>query len=84
MSDDVVVEKPWWAEHEYLQGKEVGGGLWMCVNRMLYTWRVMLCTKEWVHDYYCYKDLADALLAFESWDGKGENPVDGWTRRGVG
>ena len=70
----------WWHEHGYLAGRHLEDDLWLCVGRMIFTWRVMLCTTEMALEFYCYEDLTQAMQAYEQWDGRGENPVPGWTR----
>jgi hypothetical protein len=77
--DSGASERSWWQDEGYLAGREIGGGLWICVARMLFTFRLMVCDPGFVHDFYCYPDLADVLLAFADWDGTGD-PVDGWVR----
>jgi hypothetical protein len=71
----------WWEEQGYLAGKEIGGGLWICLGRMIYTFRIMVCDPDSVYEFYCYPqtDLALAFNAFVDWDGKNE-PFEGWTR----
>lgn len=69
----------WWQEHGYLAGKPIGGGLWICVARMLFTDRLLVCDEGSVYDFYCYEDRPLALEAFDLWDGTGE-PLPGWTR----
>lgn len=64
----------WWAEHGYLAGREIGGGLWMCVAPMIFTYRVMVCDPGSVYDHACYERLSDALEAYEQWDGQGQPP----------
>lgn len=81
--DEDEEEPLWWQENGYLAGKDVGGGWWVCLAEMAYTYRVMLCTPLYVGEHYCYpKDDFDlALKAWIIWDGKnGEEVPDGYTR----
>jgi hypothetical protein len=72
-------EQPWWAQHGYLAGKPIDGGLWICVAPMTFTFRLMICTPHFVEDFYCYPGLGDALAAYNAWDGHGD-PLDGWVK----
>jgi hypothetical protein len=71
----------WWQEQGYLAGKEVGGGMWICLVKMLFTYRLMLCDEFQPFSFYCYPhdDLGLALEAFEKWGGEGD-PIDGWVK----
>lgn len=71
----------WWQEQGYLYGRDIGDGMWICVAEMIFTWRLMLCTPDYVHDFYCYPktELPLALSAAAQWDGESE-PLPGWTR----
>lgn len=73
--------KTWWEAHGYLVGKEITDGIWICVAPMIFTWRLMLCTPDYVIGFACYEreKLARALEAFQAWDGNGL-PLDGYTR----
>lgn len=82
MTDETTLA-PWWEAHGYLRGREIGGGIWICLARMLFTYRVMLCTPLGVIEFYCYEDPALAEVAYAVWDGGKENPVFGWTRHHV-
>lgn len=41
----------WWRREGYLRGKELGGGLWLCLAPMITTLRIMVCTKDYVHEF---------------------------------
>ena len=74
-------ENPWWQKHGYLAGRPLEADFWLCVAPMLFTFRVMLCTEDAAGlAFYCYTHLDDAMRCFDTWDGKGPNPVEGWTR----
>lgn len=72
-------EREWWEVNGYLAGRPIGNDTWICVAPMLYTFRLMLCTPDYVMDFYCYPDRVRALSAFELWDGEGD-PPDGWVK----
>jgi len=77
-----AVARTWWEEHGYLRGKPIGDdGLWICLAKMMFTYRLMICTTDGVLDFYCYPRplLPIALAAFEVWDGEG-HPIDGWVK----
>lgn len=73
----------WWKEHGYLAGKEIGGGLWVCVAPMITTLRLMICTPEAVAEFWCYPyetvPLDYVMRAYEQFDGTGD-PADGWVK----
>lgn len=71
----------WWQKNGYLRGKEIGGGLWVCLAPMIFTWRLMLCAEDFVYGFACYDKakLDLALEAFDAWDGTGL-PLGGYTR----
>lgn len=69
----------WWVAEGYLAGKEIGGGLWVCLAPMLFTTRLMVCTPAWVHEFWCYPQQVDALVAYEAFDGHGD-PLPGWVK----
>lgn len=73
------VSTQWWQEQGYLAGKEIGGDLWICLAPMLFTFRLMVCTTGFVHEFYCYPDLLEAMEAYHAWDGQGD-PFDGWVK----
>lgn len=78
----------WWEEQSYLKGKPIGGGLWVCLAPMMFTWRLMLCDPrpDGVHEFYCYpkeRGLEPALAAFDAWNGVGY-PLDGWVKHHPG
>jgi hypothetical protein len=78
----VATEVQWWEKQGYLCGKPIGGGLWICVASMVYTWRLMICDEGSVHEFYCYpkeRGLAPALEAYEAWEGVGD-PLSGWVK----
>lgn len=79
MAVPVVTESVWWVQHGYLAGKSIGGDVWICLARMLYTWRVMLCTDDFVYGFACYTDPDLARAAYDAWDGTGL-PLAGYTR----
>lgn len=70
----------WWEKHNYLAGKEIGEGSWLCLAPMIYTFRVMVCDPWGAMEFYCYDNLIDAAAAFHMWDGQGEIPMPGWTK----
>jgi hypothetical protein len=73
----------WWQKEHYLAGRPLDVGAWLCVVEMLFTFRVMVCTPPpfgGVQEFYCYPSLADAMACFDTWEGVGMNPVEGWTR----
>jgi hypothetical protein len=69
----------WWEQHGYYAGRELDDGLWLCAAPMLFTTRLMICTPDSVHEFWCYPDRATALAAFEVFDGHGD-PLDGWVK----
>jgi hypothetical protein len=69
----------WWRHHEYLAGRPIGGGLWICLAQMIFTTRLMLCDEWSVYEFYCYPNEDDAWKAFASWDGK-SRPFPGWVK----
>lgn len=73
-------DEVWWKKHNYLDGKEIGGGLWICLAPQIYTHRVMVCDPWGAMEFYCYEDPTLARAAFDAWDGSGECPVPGWSR----
>lgn len=75
-----TAELAWFQEQGYLGARPLGGGIWIAITRMLFTWRVMLCDTSNVYEFYCYTDLEDAMDAYDRWDGGPVNPVPGWTR----
>lgn len=79
----VEEEVPWYVEHGYLMGKEISDGLWICVAPMIYTWRLMICTEDYVIGFACYDKTPEKFVlvveAFQQWDGTGL-PLEGYTR----
>lgn len=71
--------REWWEANGYIAGKQVEGGLWVCLAPQLFTFRLMVCDPDCVHDFYCYPHLADALVAYNTWDGTGD-PAEGWIK----
>lgn len=73
----------WWEENGYVAGRELGGGLWVCVAPMITTWRLMICDPGTVHEFWCYPydtvPLGYVLVAYENFDGTGD-PADGWVK----
>lgn len=73
----------WWEDQHYLAGKEIGGGLWLCVAPMITTRRLMICDPGSVHEFWCYPydtaSLEYVLAAWENFDGTGD-PADGWVK----
>lgn len=72
----------WWEEQNYLAGKEIEGGLWICLASMITTTRLMICTPApdgGLHEFWCYPRMADAFAAYEVFDGRGD-PLDGWVK----
>lgn len=71
----------WWQKEKYLAGKQVEGDLWICLAKMMFTYRLMICDPGSVYEFYCYpyENLGRALDAFEKWDGHGD-PIDGWVK----
>lgn len=74
-----AVEPAWWAEQGYMAGRQLDESLWLCVHKMIFTWRLMLCTERQVLDFACYHTPAEALLAWALWDGRSEPPGE-WVR----
>lgn len=74
------MDDEWWKAHGYLAGRPLGGGMWMCVAPMIFTFRVMVCDPTFAREFYCYHQLEDALACFEQWDGVNDNPVPGWSK----
>lgn len=74
-----MTERTWWEENGYLAGKPLSDDIWICVAPMLFTFRLMICTTDYVFDFYCYPSLARALEAFNAWTGRGD-PLDGWVK----
>lgn len=74
-------EVEWWKDHGYLYGKPIGGGLWICLAKMMFTYRLMLCSEWAVEEFYCYphERLPIAIQAFAAWEGIGD-PLDGWVK----
>jgi hypothetical protein len=68
-----------WQKQGYLSGREIEAGHWVCVHKMIFTWRLMLCTPDSVQDFYCYHTYAEALVAFVVWDGVKDPPGE-WIR----
>lgn len=75
--------REWWEEEGYLAGKEIGGGLWLCVAPMITTHRIMICDPGYVHEFWCYPyshvPLDLVLGIFDRFDGKGD-PGSGWVK----
>jgi hypothetical protein len=73
----------WWEEHQYLAGREIGGGFWLCVARMITTHRLMVCQPDYVHEFWCYPyetvSLNYVLRAYADFDGTGD-PLPGWVK----
>ncbi len=73
----------WWEENGYVAGKEIGGGLWVCVAPMITTWRIMICDPGSVFEFWCYPrgtHPVDAVLGFfDQFDGTGD-PEPGWVK----
>jgi hypothetical protein len=77
--------EPWWEKEGYLAGRPLEGDLWLVVAPMIYTYRVMVCSRIYAGmEFYCYQELHLAMLCFDKWEGKGENPVEGWTKHHFG
>jgi hypothetical protein len=73
----------WWQKQGYLAGKELSEGLWMCIARMMTTHRLMICTRAFVHEFWCYPydtvPFSYVLEAFNKFDGTGD-PAEGWVK----
>lgn len=69
----------WWQQEGYLAGRPLDDHYWLCLTRMIFTWRVMLCDKGGVYDFCCFAQLADARACYDAWDGKGLPPGE-WIR----
>ena len=76
-----TTEVEWWQAHGYLAARELEGGLSVCLARMVYTYRVMVCDEGGVYQFCCYplEDISTAIVAWSIWDGTSE-PVEGYTR----
>lgn len=76
------LDRPWWRKENYLAGKEIGGGLWVCMAQMVTTVRIMVCTpapEGALHEFWCYPDPWLAYVAYSTFDGKGD-PGIGWVK----
>ena len=77
-----MAETPWWVKENYLAGKEIGAGLWVCLAQMVTTVRLMVCTPApdgGLVEFWCYPHMDLALLAFDVYDGHGD-PAIGWVK----
>lgn len=68
----------------YLAPRLIEGRRWAAIRPLMYTFAILVGkTDELAVGYderWCYERLADALVAFDAWDGKvGTEPV-GWIR----
>lgn len=50
-------------------------GTWLAIQRMIFYWALTVVedSTTW-RTYYSYNNLADALVAMTTWDGKGDPP----------
>lgn len=72
-------EPAWWQRQGYAAGRQLDQVHWVCVHKMIFTWRLMLCTEREVLDFACYHTPGEALAAFTTWNGKTVPPGD-WIR----
>lgn len=82
---DAELAARWWVPNGYLAGREIGGGLWLCLAPMAYTTRLMVCDPGSVYQFWCYPNVGEALVAYVAFDGTGD-PPGGWVKhhnRGV-
>lgn len=69
----------WWSAHNFVAGRPLDDRYWLCVGRMIFTWRVMVCDEITVEDFCCFNSLFDAMHCYGEWDGTGLPPGD-WNR----
>lgn len=73
----------WWQRNGYLYGREIGGGLWICVAPMITTLRIMVCDEISVFEFWCYPydsvSMGYVLTAAEEFNGNGD-PAEGWVK----
>lgn len=78
---EYIDRNQWWQDLGYLAGKPIVGGLWIVLIPMIFTYRLAICDRDSVHDFYCYpkEQMGQAWDAFNAWDGDSD-PIDGWVK----
>ncbi len=59
--------------------KPLGDGRWLCVERMIFHWDLVVCDPAWVLDRWSYETAVATRQAWMEWDGTGDAPGP-WTR----